>query len=167
MSQRPGQLWTLLLLGVASIPQYANGYVVATSVHLDSHADCCVFSNQGKRINLDISRTVNLSPFKLDLGIVNDIYVSTIAIAYNDPKTLLKLILIFPESLIVPGMEHYIMCPNQLRDNDIKVFDIPLIFTALEDRNEPMHTIANDLVVPLFMEVFIHVSSVDYLLIMN
>jgi hypothetical protein len=141
---------------VASIRQedtHQDLDVNATKVHLDSHADCCVFSDSGKILYSDISRTVNLTPFKSDLGAVEGIYVSTIAIAYDDPKTFATYILIFHESLQIPGMAHHILCPNQLRDNDIRVYDIPLIYTPPEDRHVNTHSIVtHSLVIPLAMD---------------
>jgi hypothetical protein len=127
--------------------------VQAVKVHLDSHADCCVFADSAKVLSSDICRTVNLTLFKSDLGVVQGIYVSTIAIAYDDPKSFATYIIIFHESLQVPGMAHHILCPNQLRDNDIWVQDIPLLYTPPEERDEFTHTISTpSLVIPLLMD---------------
>jgi hypothetical protein len=113
-------------------------------VHLDSHADCCVFSEHGKVLNTDISRTVNLSPFKSHLGTID---------AYDDPLTFATYILIFPESLQVPGMNHHIICPNQLRDNGIRVNETPLMYIPVEERNDISHSIVTDLLtIPLSMD---------------
>jgi hypothetical protein len=47
-------------------------------------------------------------------------------------------------------MAHHILCPNQLRENSIRVNDIPLIYTPLEERNQFTHSIVvNDLIIPL------------------
>jgi hypothetical protein len=99
---------------VASIRQYdtsdPDGNVSTVSVHLDSHADCCLFSEHSKILYSDISRTVNISPFKADLGVVQGLPVSTIAIAYDDPVRLITYILVFHEVLQIPGMAHHILC---------------------------------------------------------
>jgi hypothetical protein len=129
-----------------------GGDVLSTKVHLDSHADCFVFSEHSKILYSDISRTVNLIPFKANLGTVDGIYVSSIAIAYDDPITFSTFILIFHESLQVPGMVHHMLCPNQLRDNGILVNDIPLMFTPENERSTNTHAIvAAQLVIPLNM----------------
>jgi hypothetical protein len=79
--------------------------------------------------------------------------VSTIAIAYDDPTTLSTFILVFHEVLQIPGMAHHILCPNQLRENSIRVNDIPLMYTPVEERNQFTHTIVvNDLIIPLSMD---------------
>jgi hypothetical protein len=132
-----------------------HGNVEIASVHLNSHSDCCIFSENARVLNLDISRTINLTPFKSGLGSVDGIYVSTIAVAYDDVKTFNAYILIFHEALQVPGMCHHILCPNQIRDNDIQVNDIPLIYTPVEDRNEHTHAIvvnATHLIIPLDLD---------------
>jgi hypothetical protein len=136
-----------------SVHDNASGNVLSINVHLDSHADCCVFSEHSKILYSDVSRSVNLTPFKSDLGLVEGIPVSTIAIAYDDPISFSTYILIFHEALQIPGMDHHILCPNQLRDNDIRVNDIPLLYTPVEERNQHTHSIVtNDLVIPLSMD---------------
>jgi hypothetical protein len=84
---------------------------------------------------------------------VDGIYVSSIAIAYDDPTTLSTFVLIFHESLQVPGMAHHMLCPNQLRDNGIVVNDIPLMFTPENERSTNTHAIVTtQLVIPLDMD---------------
>jgi hypothetical protein len=135
-----------------------DGNVPIVNVHLDSHADCCVFSEHGKVLYSDLSRTVNLSPFKSDLGTVDGLPVSTIAIAYDYPTTFTTYILTFHEVLQIPGMAHHIICPNQLRENGIRVNDTPLIYTPLEERSRFTHSIVTaDLIIPLSM-VGVHSS---------
>jgi hypothetical protein len=142
---------------VASIQQNDNidyeGDVVSVNVHLDSHADCCVFSEHATILYSDISRTVSLTPFKTGLGIGQDLPVSTVAIAYDDPKNFYTYVLIFHEALVVHGMAHHIFCPNQLRDNDVRVQDVPLMYTPVHERNELTHTISTEnLIIPLMMD---------------
>jgi hypothetical protein len=117
----------------------ADGNLSPISVRLDSHADCCVFSEHSRILYSEISRTVNLSPFKSDLGVVEGLPVSTVAIAYDDPATFITYILIFNEVLQIPGLAHHILCPNQMRENDIRVNDIPLIYTPVNERNQYTH----------------------------
>ena len=142
---------------MASVRQYPNDTdrnenVQQIQVHLDSHADCCVFSECSTILYSDLSRTINLTPFKSDLGAIQDLPVSTIAIAYDDPITFKTFILIFHEALQVAGMQHHILCPNQLRDNDILVNDTPLLYIPLADRTEHSHCIvSNDLTIPLHL----------------
>jgi hypothetical protein len=50
-------------------------------------------------------------------------------------------------------MSHHMLCPNQLRDNDVRVNDIPLLYTPLAERNEYTDTIStNELVIPLSLD---------------
>jgi hypothetical protein len=142
---------------VASVQQHeshdSDGNVPIVNVHLDSHADCCVFSEHSKVLYSDLSRTVNLSPFKSDLGTVDGLPVSTIAIAYDDPTNFTTYILTFHEVLQIPGMAHHILCPNQLRENGIRVNDIPLVYTPPEERSCYTHSIVTpDLIIPLSMD---------------
>lgn len=136
--------------GLRSAGTKNDDNVLEVQVHLDSHADCCVFSEHATILSSDLSRTVILTPFKSDLGIVQDLAVSTIAIAYDDPTNFKTFILIFHKSLQVAGMAHHILCPNQLRDNDIQVNDVPLLYIPTAARTESSHSIvAQDLVIPL------------------
>jgi hypothetical protein len=122
-------------------------------VHLDSHVDCCVFSEYSTVLYSDISRTVNLTPFKASLGTVQHLLVSTIEIAYDDIKSFTSYILVFHKALQVHGMVDHMLCPNQLRDNDVRVNDIPLLYTPPSERNEYTHTIStNELIIPLSLE---------------
>jgi hypothetical protein len=130
--------------------QSDSGNVHTVDIHIDSHADWCVFSEHSTIIYSDLSQTVNFTPFKANLGIVQGIPVSTIGAAYDDTKSFATYILMFHESLQVLGMEHHMLCPNQLRENGIQVNDIPLLYTPVEERNQLTHSIVpSEVVTPL------------------
>ena len=46
-------------------------------------------------------------------------------VAYTDPSTGDKWMLIINQALLVPGLSHPLLCTNQLRMNDIRVNDEP------------------------------------------
>jgi Reverse transcriptase (RNA-dependent DNA polymerase) len=92
----------------------------------------------------------NVTPFKTDLGAVSNIPLSTIAVAYDDPLTFGTYILIFNESLQIPGLNHYILCPSQMRDNDVLVNEVPLQYLPKHLQNETSYTIqVGPLTIPL------------------
>jgi hypothetical protein len=56
-------------------------------------------------------------------------------------------------------MSHHIICPNQPRDNGIRVNETPLMYIPVEERNDISHSIVTNLLtIPLQWTEFIQVS---------
>jgi hypothetical protein len=74
-------------------------------------------------------------------------------VAYDDPTSFITYIFIFHEAFQIPGLAHHILCPNQLRDNDVIVNDVPFQYTPEHQRNAFTHSIStNDLTIPLTLQ---------------
>ena len=116
-------------------------------MELDSHADtCCV--GRGVMIVNETHRMVNVTPFLQSLGTVSQVPIVSAAVAYDDPRSGEVFILIFHQVLYFKNMNHCLICPMQLRLNDVVINEQPKF---LVDRpNEKDHAIiAENLLIPL------------------
>ena len=73
----------------------------------------------------DLSQQALVGGFLPELGLVSTPIVS-VALAYDDPVSYTTYILIFHQGLIFEGLERNLLCPFQMRMNDIIVNDSPL-----------------------------------------
>eukprot|EP00978_Attheya_sp_CCMP212_P004009 scaffold8551_cov59-Attheya_sp.AAC.4 len=90
----------------------------------DSHADTCVVGKECLVFH-DFERPVNVSGFDTSLGSVNDKPVVSTALAYDDPLTGEVLIFIVHQAIHIPTMDHNLLCPMQLRMNDVRIDECP------------------------------------------
>ena len=95
---------------------------------LDSHADTCVVGRNALIFH-DFERPVNVTGYDPALGINKDVKTVSAAIAYDDPTTGEVIILVLHQALHIPTMEHNLLCPMQLRMNDVMVSEIPKFLT--------------------------------------
>ena len=93
---------------------------------LDSHADTCVV---GKNALIDhiLNKKVNVTGFDPSLGKeVKDLDLVSAALAYDCPETGETVILmIHHQAVHVPTMTNDLLCPMQMRTNDIGVQECP------------------------------------------
>ena len=74
----------------------------------------------------EMGRVCNVGGFHTELEQLKGVPITTTAMAYDHPVLQEMIILVFPKSLFFgAGMEHSLICPNQLWDNNI-VFDLRL-----------------------------------------
>ena len=73
------------------------------------------------------NQRVTVHPYTSDLGSMQDIQIGTAVLAYDCPLTYQTYILFFPQSLYIPGMERHLICPAQLRTNNIRINEVPLV----------------------------------------
>ena len=92
-------------------------------VELDSHAEQCCVSEQCALIIHDYDRPVTV--YGYDGGRGRSLKIVDAVIGYVDPSTGDKWMLVLNQSLNVPGLQHPLLCSNQLRCNDIRVNDEP------------------------------------------
>jgi hypothetical protein len=111
-----------------------------SQVELDSHADTCSFGN-GAYIVADTGQTISVSGFIDTLGKVKRVPIVTAAVAYDDPNTYQTYVLFFHQVLYMDKLEHHLLCPAQLRANQITVNDVPLLHTPAEHRTPAAHSI--------------------------
>ena len=87
-------------------------------IEMDSHADTCCVGRDVMIVN-EMIQTVKVSPFLKSLGTVHKVPIVTAAVAYDDPKSGEVFILIIHQALHFKEMNHCLLCPMQLRLNDV------------------------------------------------
>ena len=90
-----------------------------TNPELDSHADTSVLG-ENALVLLSHERQVNVIGYDQSKGTsaINLPIVSG-ALAYNDPMTGTTVVLVIHEAVHVPTMNNNLLCPMQVRMNDI------------------------------------------------
>ena len=120
---------------------------------MDSHADTCAFGHNALVVQ-DTGKTVTVEGF--DGSSKNaSVKVATVAVAYDCPITFKVYILHFPQSLYIPGLTKHLINPFQLRQQGIKINDVPLIHTEASKRTDATHSIATEdgtLHIPMVLE---------------
>lgn len=116
-------------------------------VELDSHADTCCVGNGVLVVNRT-SRTVKVSPFLKSLGTVAKVPIVSAAIAYDDPNSGEVKIIIIHQALYFSEMNHCLICPMQLRLNDVVLNERPKFLTK-NPTSEDHAIILDDLLIPL------------------
>lgn len=110
---------------------------------LDSHADTCCFGSQAYIVQ-DTGETISVEPFIGTLGKVDSVPIITAAIAYDDPETFQTYILFFHQSLYFKNLNKHLLCPNQMRNNQVTVNDTPLLHIPPHLRQTTSHSILTE-----------------------
>ena len=121
------------------------------STELDSHADTCVV---GKNclITHTYDKTVSVTGYDPKMGTTRGIQVVSAALAYDDPHSGETVILRVHQAVHIPTMLNNLLCPMQMRLNDVVVEDCPKFLHP--NPTETTHSIAvreedDTLVIPL------------------
>ena len=107
---------------------------------LDSHADTSLISESVCLITHDYERPVRLFAYDENASEAKRCKTVSGAMAYDCPRTGETYILMVHQSILSPNpMDHVLLCPQQMRDYDIRVNDEPkhMALTPTED----MHAI--------------------------
>ena len=94
---------------------------------LDSHADTCCFTSDAYLLS-QTYQSVEVTGFLDTLGSVREVRVASVAVAYDCPILMQTFILVFHESLLIPGLRNHLLCPFQMRHNGIIVNECPMQF---------------------------------------
>jgi len=116
-------------------------------VELDSHADTCCVGN-GVMIVNETKRMVKVTPFLKSFGSVNRVPIVSAAIAYDDPRSGEVIILIVHQALYFTEMNHCLLCPMQLRLNDVVLNERPK-FLTVKPSEEDHAIVIGEQVIPL------------------
>jgi hypothetical protein len=98
---------------------------------VDNHADTCLVGRHA-HIFQHFGRQVNITGYDPSLGTVSNQEIVSAALAYDDPSSGEVIILIIHQAIHVPKLSHNLICPMQLRLNDIHLDECPKFLT-----NEP------------------------------
>jgi hypothetical protein len=105
-----------------------SSLLVTARTELDSHADTCVVGRNAL-VTHDFDRPVNVTGYDSSLGTVNNCKTVSAAIGYDDPETGEVVVLLIHQSIYIPTLEHNLLCPMQLRMNDVKISEVPKFLT--------------------------------------
>ena len=106
---------------------------------LDSHADTCCLGENCLVIH-DTEQLVSVEPFDKKLG-SQQVKIITAAVAYDCPDTRNVFVLFFHQALHIPDLQKHLLCPNQLRHNQVLVNDTPLLYIPPDQRDNNHHSI--------------------------
>ena len=121
---------------------------------LDSHADTCV-AGKNCLVTEVYDKTVSVSGYDPNLGTKKAMQIVSAAVAYDDPASGETLILRIHQAVHIPTMTNNLLCPMQMRLNDVEVNDCPKF--VHDNPTDKTHTITvkgdNDtLVIPLSLK---------------
>ena len=106
---------------------------------LDSHADTCCLGENCLVIH-DTEQLVSVEPFDKKLG-SQQVKIVTAAVAYDCPDTRNVFVLFFHQALHIPDLQKHLLCPNQLRHNQVLVHETPLLYIPPDQRDNNHHSI--------------------------
>ena len=131
---------------VMMVRDQENGF----GLECDSHADTCCMG-RGVMIVNKTDKTVKVTPFLKSLGSLTRVPIVSAAVAYDDPKSGEVIILIFHQALHMPELDHCLLCPMQLRLNDVVLNERPKFLTQ-RPTEEDHAMIIDDLIIPLELD---------------
>lgn len=95
---------------------------------LDSHADTCVIGHNAFVLNKH-PRFVSIVGYDATAGASPKLNAIDVALAYNSPTDGTTHILRINQAVLVPTMHHNLLCPMQMRLNDVEVHDLPRVMS--------------------------------------
>ena len=109
----------------STIDHTINGSESEFFLDLDSHADICVLGNNALNIQSPYpERTAIVSFADPSLGTVTKPILST-AFLYTTPNTGTSYILVVHQDILINSMNHSLLCPMQLCENDMVLNKCP------------------------------------------
>jgi hypothetical protein len=116
-------------------------------IELDSHADTCCVGKDVLIVN-ETHRMVNVTPFLQSLGMERQVPIVSAAVTYGNPHLGEVFILIFHQALHFNNMDHCLICPMQLRLNDVVINEQPKFLVHCPSEKDHA-IIAENLLIPL------------------
>ena len=104
---------------------------------LDSHADTCVVG-ANSLVTHDYERPVKVTGYDATDG-YKTCKTVTATLAYDDPSDGTPIILEVQQAIHIPRLQHNLLCPMQLRLNDVGVNEVPKFLT--KDPTDETHAI--------------------------
>ena len=90
-----------------------------SNCELDSHADTCVLGKHA-HIFMDHAKSVNIVGYDKSKGtLASNMKTVSGALAYDNPTSGKTVIIVAHEAIHVPTMECNLICPMQVRMNDV------------------------------------------------
>jgi hypothetical protein len=126
----------------------SNGGNANLRCELDSHADTWVAGNNSLEIDHIDGRTVTVAPYTKEYEPKPGVRISTVAYLWEEPESGKPYVLIVHEALYFGDeLEGSLMNPNQIRDNGIRVDDVPRQFDRTSTHS--IHIPEHEITIPL------------------
>jgi hypothetical protein len=116
-------------------------------VELDNHADTFCVGGDVRVVNKTL-KTVKVSPLLHSLRTVRKVPIVSAAMAYNDPRSGNVFILIVHEALLFKELKHCLLCPIQLKFNDVVINERQKFLTTRPTEHDHA-VLCGDLLIPL------------------
>ena len=111
-----------------------------TRAELDSHTDTCVVGKHALVVH-DFDRPVNVTGYDPSEGTVaKGLRTVAAALAYDDPKSGETKIIMLNQAILIPHLDVHLLCPMQLRMNDVKLCEEPKFL--VDNPNDLMHALS-------------------------
>ena len=107
-------------IGGTSIGLYGDLSVT----ELDSHANMAV-AGSGCTIIARSGQYANVTPFSADLPVLERVEIGDVAIAYDDPISLVTYLLVMKNALLIPSMTHNLLPPFLIREASLYLDETP------------------------------------------
>ena len=138
------------LTTMRQVSSMATSHYMEGSTELDSHADTCVVGDSAF-ILYDHNQPVRVTGYDKD-RVSKPYSTVTAALGYTDEYTGDVSVLIVHQAIHIPQMKHNLLCPMQMRLNDVEVNDVPKFM--VKHPTEKTHAIvasdgAGEVVIPL------------------
>ena len=117
--------------GLALVGGMSSGYngTLSSATELDSHANMPVAGN-GTTVIARTGRHATVTPFSEDLPSMEMVEIVDVAMAYDDPVTLITTIFVMRNALYVPSMDYNLVPPFMMREAGLIVDETPKIQMA-------------------------------------
>jgi len=127
-----------------------------TSLELDSDADTCCIGKYALLI-YEYDRPVTVSGYDPELG-SQELKTVLAVLEYTHPLTGQMHHLVIYQAILIPNLDHHLLCPMQCRVNDITINNVPkfLMNTPTQDSHSIMANNVNNPLTPLVLPVYIH-----------
>ncbi len=107
-------------IGATSIGLYGDLSVT----ELDSHANMAVAGSGCTIINKS-GQYANVTPFSAELPVLERVEIGDVAIAYDNPISLMTYLLVMRNSLLIPFMSHNLLPPFLIREASLFLDETP------------------------------------------
>ena len=121
---------------------------------LDTHADNCMLGKDALVLEVYEGQKFQVYGYKKDAP--TERYLCRACLAYDDVKSGITYILIFDQCFVDENLTSSLICPNQLRDNEVIVEDVPVRYDSRSS-----HSIkVGNVVIPLSCKGYISYFNV-------
>ena len=102
---------------------------------LDNHADTCVVGTKTAPLIHYYTRTVKVHGYNEEVGEIEACQMVSAVIVYDHPESGDTYMLVLHQSILISQMENNLLCPLQMRDNNVRVNDEPTFMALTPTEN--------------------------------